>query len=293
MVEYLRLEQIPDLNRPALVLAFEGWNDAAESASGSLEFLGRTVGARRFAAFDSEEFYSFTETRPMVKLNEDVREIQWPDSHFSYAHREGDGRDLILLRGVEPQLRWRTFSQLVSGVARSAGVDLVVCLGALLAEVPHTQPVRITGTSTDPELTSIVGLEPSRYEGPTGILGVLHQHFKTEGIPCVSIWANVPHYIPAFPNPRATVALLGRVNSLLNLELDLSEFDSRTAEFDEQIRQGLSQNPEVAEYVSELESRVGEEDEPHVVTEDLPSGESLVADLEKFLRSQREDEGKE
>ncbi|MEX2237461.1 MAG: PAC2 family protein [Dehalococcoidia bacterium] len=288
MADYLTFDQHPKLNRPVLIMAFEGWNDAADAASGALEILMDKLGATHFASIDPEEFYSFTDTRPTVRLVDDIRELEWPSIDFSFHNRGDGGRDLLFLQGSEPQLKWRTFTGLVSGLAEELEVSMVVSLGALLAEVPHTHTVRVTGGSSDPELGSILGLERSTYEGPTGILGVLHQSLREKGLPSVSLWANVPHYIPALPNPRASKALLGRVGALLDLKLDLADLDERTTEFDEQIQQGLAQNPEVAQYVRELESRVDDEDEAPRPAPELPTGESLVADLEKYLRAQRE-----
>ena len=285
MGQHLTITERPELNRPILLMAFEGWNDAADSASSAVAFLAESLEPKKYASIDPEEFYNFGETRPTVRMVDDVREIKWPANTFSYSRRQ-DGRDLIFLQGVEPQLKWRTFTQLVGEAAEAAGASMVVSLGALLAEVPHTQDVRVTGGSTDPELASLLGLERSTYEGPTGIVGVLHTFFREKGLPSVSLWANVPHYIRAFPNPRASRALLSRLSTLLDVKLDLEELDEKTTEFDQQIQEGLSQNPEVAEYVRELESRVDEEETPP--QSELPSGESLVADLELFLRRQRE-----
>jgi proteasome assembly chaperone (PAC2) family protein len=286
MASHLTITERPELNRPILLMAFEGWNDAADSASSAVGFLTERLKPKAYASIDPEDFYNFGETRPTVRLVDDIREIRWPSNVFSYSRRQ-DGRDLVFLQGVEPQLKWRTFTDLVGEAADAAGVSMVVSLGALLAEVPHTREVRVTGGSSDPELASLLGLERSNYEGPTGIVGVLHNFFREKGLPSVSLWANVPHYIRAFPNPRASRALLARLSTLLDVKLDLTELDEKTTEFDQQIQEGLSQNPEVAEYVRELESRVEEEETPPTQA-DLPSGESLVADLELFLRRQRE-----
>jgi proteasome assembly chaperone (PAC2) family protein len=293
--EFLTFDSVPKLNRPVLVMAFEGWNDAADSASRAVSQLVDKLGGREFATIDPEEFYNFTESRPHVKWVGDARELRWPANRFFFARR-GDGgdqedqsrkRDLVLMRGVEPQLKWRAFCGLFGDVVERTQVSMVVSLGALLAEVPHTRPIRVTGGSTDPELASLLGLERSNYEGPTGIVGVLHQFLRDKGLPAVSLWANVPHYIPAYPNPRATAALLTRVSTLLDLSLDLAEMDDQAAEFDREINRGLEQNPEVADYVHELESRSAE-DSTEVAPTELPSAESLVVDLEKFLRAQRE-----
>lgn len=286
MAQHLTISERPELNRPILLMAFEGWNDAADSASSAVSFLAERLKPKKYASIDPEDFYNFGETRPTVRMVDDIREIKWPANTFSYVRRQ-DSRDIVFLQGVEPQLKWRTFTTLVGEAADAAGISMVVSLGALLAEVPHTQEVRVTGGSSDPELASLLGLERSNYEGPTGIVGVLHNFFREKGLPSVSLWANVPHYIRAFPNPRASRALLSRLSTLLDAKFDLAELDEKTTEFDAQIQEGLAQNPEVAEYVRELESRVDEDDEAPSQPE-LPSGESLVADLERYLRRQRE-----
>ncbi|HEY8491878.1 MAG TPA: PAC2 family protein [Dehalococcoidia bacterium] len=288
----LQVDEIPRLRNPVLVAAFAGWNDAAESATSAVQLLLRTWSARRFASIDPEEFYSFTDTRPQIRLVDGAqRSLEWPSNVF-YYHQAGPSlpRDVLLLLGVEPNLRWRAFTGLILDVVRRAGASLVVTLGALLADAPHTRPVRVTGFATDPELARRInreGVTRSRYEGPTGIVGVLHDALRREGIASASLWAGVPHYVSASPNPRATAALLRRLGAVLGLDLDLSALDAQGREFDAQVNAALAESPDLAEYVRTLERRADEEGEE---AQDLPSGEALFQELEEFLRRRR-DEG--
>ena len=210
-MELVRWERRPELRRPLLVVAFEGWNDAGDASSIALEYLAQTWGAERLATIDSEEFYDFTVTRPLVRLSEDGhRRIEWPDIELLGAHVPRAAHDLVLLRGVEPQLRWRTFAATVVEVAQSIGAELAVILGSLLADVPHTRPVRVSGTSDDQELASRLGLVQPSYEGPTGIVGVLHEALRASGLPTASFWAAVPTTVHQVPSPKAALALVER-----------------------------------------------------------------------------------
>src|SRR5437868_10302438 len=195
----LEWEYRPDgLRAPALVCAFKGWNDAADAASTALTFVGSTLGAQRFATIDPEEFYDFQSTRPQVKLVEgETRQIVWPATELYEARVPRAPRDLILMVGSEPSMRWRTFTKVIVELAEALGTQLVVTLGALLADVPHTRPVSVTGLASDPVLISRLGLTRSTYEGPTGIIGVLHAACQQDGLPSASLWAAVPHYVAA------------------------------------------------------------------------------------------------
>ncbi|MGH3579763.1 MAG: PAC2 family protein, partial [Mycobacterium sp.] len=209
----------PTLHRPVLVVAFEGWNDAGDAASSAAHYLARTWEARPFAELDPEEFFDFTATRPQVTLTDDMaRKVEWPSNTLAAASVPGCGHDAVFFHGTEPQLRWRTFCESVVGAAKQLRVELVISLGALLAEVAHSKPVRVTGTAMDPELVSRLGLQRSRYEGPTGIVGVLHDALSQAGIPSASMWANVPHYLAQTPSPKATLALVSRTAELLGTE---------------------------------------------------------------------------
>jgi len=277
----------PELNRPVLVAAFRGWNDGGQGASLGGGYLAKQWGATRFAEIDPEGFYDFQATRPHVSLIDGLtRRLDWPDNGFFHAAIPGADRDAVLLLGVEPNVRWRTFSGLVLDLAKDLGVELVVTLGSLLADVPHTRPAPVTGAATDPALVEKLGLEPSRYEGPTGIVGVVHDACREAGIPSVSLWAAVPHYVSLAPSPRAALALVRRFGEMLNVEIDLSELEQASEEYSEQVSEAVSTDAETASYVEELERRV----DMLEAAEDLPSGESLAAELTRYLREREEND---
>jgi len=279
----------PELRRPLLVAAFRGWNDGGQGASMANAFLSRTWHAEKFASIDSEQFFDFQSTRPHVTLVEGtVRRIDWPENVFEHARPARSERDAVLLLGTEPGLRWRTFAGLVSGLASDLGVELVVTLGALLADVPHTRPAPVTASASDASLMKELGVQPSRYEGPTGIVGVLHDACRTVGIPSVSLWAAVPHYVSLTPSPRAAKALCDRLGTLLDIPLDTSELEEASEAYMQQVSEAVAADEETAAYVEELEGRIDE-----VADEaDLPSGEALAAELTRFLRDRerREDD---
>ncbi len=280
----LRIDERPSLRRPVLIAAFRGWNDGGQAASLAGGTIVRTWGARRIADIDPEGFVDFQSTRPTVTLDEGLtRKIEWPENAFHVAAIPGAERDAIILLGVEPNYRWRAFNDLVVGFARELGVELVVTLGALLADVPHTRDAPVTGAASDVSLVEELGLQPSRYEGPTGIVGVLHDAFNRAGIPSVSLWSAVPHYVSLAPSPRAARALCGRLGELLGVELDLSELEEQEAMYAEQITEAVASDPETAAYVEELERRADSIDEL-LDEDDLPTGESLAAELSQFLR---------
>lgn len=280
----LRIDERPSLRRPVLIAAFRGWNDGGQAASLAGGTLVTTWGARRIAEIDPEGFVDFQSTRPTVSLDEGLtRMIEWPDTSFHVAAIPGAERDAVILLGVEPNYRWRAFNDLVVGFARELRVELVVTLGALLADVPHTRDAPVTGAASDVSLVEELGLQPSRYEGPTGIVGVLHDAFKQAGIPSVSLWSAVPHYVSLAPSPRAAKALCGRLGELLGVELDLSELEEQEAVYAEQITEAVASDPETAAYVEELERRADSID-GLLAEDDLPTGESLAAELSQFLR---------
>jgi proteasome assembly chaperone (PAC2) family protein len=279
----LRWEHRPDgLRAPALICAFKGWNDAADAASSAIRFVATALGATRFATIDPEEFYDFQATRPRVKLVEgQTREIVWPDVELLAARVPRAHRDLILMTGTEPSFRWRTFSKLVVELAEVLGTQLFVTLGALLADVPHTRPVSVTGLSSDPALVSRLGLTPSSYEGPTGILGILHAACEDSHLPSASLWAAVPHYIAATPNPKAALALVRKLEGLVGIAVDGSELESAAAEYERQVNAAVQSDPDVQAFVERLEQAAASEaDEPGA----LPSGDAIANDLQRFLR---------
>lgn len=290
-VDFLTIETKPELKSPIAICAFAGWNDAASAATNAARFVVRRLGARKFARIDPEEFYDFREARPSVRITaRGDREVNWPSNDFFYARNPTGEHDIVVFIGTEPSLRWRSFTQAHTGLFKDLGVDLVVSLGALLADVPHSRQVRVTGTAMTPAASERLGLQSSRYEGPTGIVGVMHTALREADLPGASLWANVPHYITTSQNPPATAALLRRLSQILDLEFDLSELDSAGERFMVEVNTALSGNPEVQEYVARLEeafdSGIIDEEPPAA---QLPKGEDLVLDVEEFLRQQRPD----
>ncbi len=276
------------LRRPVLVMAFAGWNDAAESATNAARFLRQAWDGQPLATLDSEEFYHFGLTRPQVRFKPGTteREIVWPDTEFSACIRESLARDVLIGVGTEPHLRWKTYCRTILDMVRELEVGLIVTLGALLAEVPHTRPIRLTGFATDPELSAVLGVRPTRYEGPTGIVGVLSSTARAAGVATASLWANVPHYISAVENPRATLALVQGLNRLLDAPLDVQELEEAGAQFDTQLAEVLAQNRKVANYVRKLEAHAVAEEPLQEPSGELPSAQDLVAEIERFMRQQ-------
>jgi proteasome assembly chaperone (PAC2) family protein len=287
MSDELRLERRPELRHPALVCAFRGWNDGGQGASVAGHFLARAWNAEKFAEIDPETFFDFQATRPHISLVEGTRRrIDWPENTFMDAQLHDGPRDVVLLLGTEPNLRWRTFSKLITDLALDLGVELVVTLGSLLADVPHTRPAPVTGNATDPELVEQLGLQASRYEGPTGIVGVVHDACRTAGIPSASLWAAVPHYVSMTPSPRAAKALSERLAELLGVGLDTEELEAASDAYMEQVSEAVAADSDTAAYVDELEHRVDE-----IIDEsDLPSGDTLAAELTRFLREREQDD---
>jgi predicted ATP-grasp superfamily ATP-dependent carboligase len=271
----------PQLERPVLIAAFRGWNDGGQGASLAGAYLARAWAAREFATIDPESFYDFQATRPLVSLVDgETRRVDWPENSFLHAPLPGAGRDAIIMLGVEPNLRWRTFSDLVAGVALEQRVELVLTLGSLLADVPHTRSAPVTGSATDPQLIEELGLQLSRYEGPTGIVGVLHDACSRAGLKSASLWAAVPHYVSLTPSPRAAKALVDRLADLLGADIDTAELEEAADAYTRQVSEAVASDEETAAYVQELERRVDELAEE----DDLPSGDALAAELTRFLR---------
>ena len=286
--EELRTTSRPQLTTPVLVAAFRGWNDGGQGATLAGGYLARIWEAERFAEIDPEGFVDFQSNRPHVSLDEGLtRTIDWPENAFYHARIPETERDVILMLGVEPSLRWRTFSGLVIELARDYGVELVVTLGSLLADVPHTRAAPVTGAASDPSLVESLGLQHSRYEGPTGIVGVLQDACRDAGLPAASLWAAVPHYVSLAPSPRAARALCDRLASLLGVAIDTAELAEAEEAYSEQVTEAVSSDADTAAYVEELERRTDELDlEEH---ENLPSGDTLAAELTRFLRERDEE----
>ncbi len=285
----LQWEYRPDgLRAPALICAFKGWNDAADSASSALSFVGSALAAQRFASIDPEEFYDFQSVRPRVKLvDNSARAIEWPAVELHEARVPRAPRDLVLLSGTEPSMRWRTFTKVIVDLAEALGTQLVVTMGALLADVPHTRPVSVTGLASDPGLVARLGLTRSSYEGPTGIVGVLHAACQDAGLPSASLWAAVPHYIAAAPNPKAALALVRKLEGLVGVAVDATELEDAAGDYDRQVNAAVQSDPDVQAFVEQLEQAAGTE--ASEAPGPLPSGDTIARELQRFLR-QRGDE---
>jgi proteasome assembly chaperone (PAC2) family protein len=283
----LRWEYRPDgLRAPALVCAFKGWNDAGDAASTALTFVGAALGARRFATIDPEEFYDFQATRPQVKLVDgETRKIVWPAVELFEVRVPRAPRDLVLVSGSEPSFRWRAFTGVIVELAEALGTQLMVSLGALLADVPHSRPVAVTGLASDRSLISRLDLTQSSYEGPTGIVGILHAACQNAGLPSASLWAAVPHYIAATPNPKAALALVRKLEGLVGVAIDGSSLETAAEEYERQVNLAVQSDPDVQAFVERLEQAAEPDDE--IEPTSLPSGETIARDLQRFLR-QRE-----
>ena len=279
------METRPELTRPAMVCAFRGWNDGGEAATSAATYLRDRWEARRFATLDPEEFFDFQVTRPTVRLVEGVtRKIDWPRNDF--FHASPGGRDVIVFLGMEPNVRWRTFTEAILGLAGELGVESLITLGAFLADVPHTLPTPLAGTAADPQEAAALGVTASRYEGPTGIVGILHDAALRSSMHSLSLWAAVPHYLPGGPNPKAALALVEKAAGVVGAPIETDTLARAAGSWERQVSETITENEELAAYVKRLEEVAGERE----LTE-IPSGEALAAELERFLREQRGDQG--
>ncbi|HEX6782595.1 MAG TPA: PAC2 family protein [Solirubrobacterales bacterium] len=278
---------LPHLRSPLMVCAFRGWNDAAASASTALTAIASSLEAEPLASIDPEDYFDFQSTRPNISMDEgQTRRIDWPENGFFAVRVPSADRDLILLDGTEPNLRWRTFSETIATVADTLGVEMIITLGALIAEVSHTLPVPITGLASSAELVEELELERSNYEGPTGIVGVVHDLCRQNGIDSASLWAAVPHYVAAVPNPKAALALLRRLEGLTGIAVEASELEEETTDYEEQIGRAVAANPEIEELVSRIEAEQADllEEEG-----ELPSADTLAREFQRFLRQRGDD----
>jgi proteasome assembly chaperone (PAC2) family protein len=279
----------PELRAPILVCSFRGWNDAAGSASTALATVATSLDSELVATVDPEEFFDFQANRPTISLEEgQTRRIDWPANSLIAAEAPSAERDLLLLDGTEPNLRWRTFSEAIANAAERMGVDMVITLGALLAEVAHTLPVPITGLASDEDLVEELDLSRSTYEGPTGIVGVVHDTCRQRGMSSASLWAAVPHYVAAVPNPKAALALLRRLEPLTGIAVDASELEDETESYEEQVGRAVAANPEIEELVQRIEEQQAEQ-----LSEDggdLPSADSIAREFQRFLRQRGDDQ---
>ena len=275
----IEIEEVPELRSPILIAAFEGWNDAADAASSVVDHLMKVWNARVVAAIDPEEFYDFQMNRPVVGTNEQGhRRITWPSTQLAVASPPGALRDVILLRGIEPNMRWRQFCAELLASADELGAEIVVTLGALLADTPHTRPIPVTGTATEPELIDKLKLEQSNYEGPTGIVGVFQDACTQLDIPAVSYWAAVPHYVAQPPCPKATLALVGQLEDLLEISIPLGDLPEESRAWERGVDELAEEDEEIGDYVRALEETRD--------TAELPeaSGEAIAREFERYLK---------
>ena len=286
-MEHLTIHETPDRKLKHLVIVFGGWADAAESATSAIKFLQRKLHAKKFAEIDPEEFYDFSQTRPHTSRTRDgKRRIHWPANEFSYLTDTSSGSGIMVFVGVEPNLKWRTFAKTGAKVARDQGVESVIHIGALLDAVPHTRPVKLSGTATDPKLQEFLegqGIRSSNYQGPTGISSVVMEACINEGMEYTSIWGHTSHYLQAAPNHRVGSTLLQILVKLLNLRLDLAELNSAADVFNEEVAQAVARDEQISSYGTKLE---GQYDEA-VAAIEIPDPAELVRDLEKFLRGEQ------
>jgi hypothetical protein len=279
----MEIETVPPLVRPVVIAAFEGWNDAAESATAVIDHLMKAWDAKVVAAIDPEEFYDFQVNRPNVGIDENgFRKLTWPSTHVAVASPPDLDRDVILIRGIEPNMRWRQFTAELLATVDDLGAELMVTLGALLSDSPHTRPIPVSGSSTEPDLLERLSLEQSTYEGPTGIVGVLQDACVRLDMPAVSYWAAVPHYVAQPPCPKATLALLGRLEELLESPLPLGDLPEEARAWERGVDELAAEDEDIAEYVQELEQSRD--------TADLPeaSGEAIAREFERYLKRRGE-----
>jgi proteasome assembly chaperone (PAC2) family protein len=275
----------PKLRAPVMVCAFKGWNDAGEAATAALSFIQGHFDSRDVAHIDPEEFYDFTAVRPTVRLAEGrTRRIEWPSNSIAAAEVPGAEGDLVMLQGVEPSLRWGRFTQAIVDVANELGARMVITLGALLADVPHSRPVGVTGLASDDSLVEKLGFERTSYEGPTGIVGVLHHTLAKAGMSSASLWASVPHYVAAAPNPKVALALLRAFEGTAGVAVEATELEEAAESYEEQVSAAVASDPEVKAFVERLESAMDEVEAEAPSEENLPSAETIASDFQRFLR---------
>ncbi|HEX2176295.1 MAG TPA: PAC2 family protein [Nocardioidaceae bacterium] len=275
----IELEEVPPLVDPVMIAAFEGWNDAGEAATSTVDHLISVWSARTVAAIDPEDFYDFQVNRPTISLGADGdRQITWPTSQLAVCRPPGSERDIVLLRGIEPNMRWREFCAQLLATADDLGVQMVVTLGALLADIPHTRPIPVTGTATDPDVVEQLKLQESRYEGPTGIVGVFQDACDRLDMPAVSFWAAVPHYVAQPPCPKATLALLGQVEDLLEVSVPVGDLPEESRAWERGVDELSREDSEVAEYVRSLEESRDAADLPEA------SGDAIAREFERYLK---------
>jgi predicted ATP-grasp superfamily ATP-dependent carboligase len=281
----------PTLHRPVMVCAFRGWNDAGEAASVAVSFIRDSVDSEDVASINPEEFFDFTAVRPTIRLTEgNKREIDWPDATISAAAVPGAESDLVVLEATEPSLRWRRYTENVMTAARELGVRKIITLGALLADVPHSRPVSITGLASDKGLVDKLGFQRTTYEGPTGIVGVLHHACIQAGVESASLWASVPHYVAAAPNPKVALALVRAFEGVAGVVVDAGELESAAEDYERQVSAAVASDPEVKAFVERLESAMDAEQAEEPDEGSLPSADTIARDFQRFLRQRGPDD---
>lgn len=276
-LDHVKWRRRPSLDAPVLLAAFDGWNDAGDAATWAVRHLAQRWNAETFAEIDPESFYDFSQLRPVVELEDDQRVLHWPQNAFAACD---EPRPLILLQGIEPQMRWRTFTEQIISLAEELGASMVVTLGALLAEIPHSRPVSVYGGSDDPTVRERLDLEQSTYEGPTGVVGVLNTAAREAGIPSASLWAAVPNYVSGAASPKAALALIDRLQELLGISVPVTDLEIATSAYERQITELVSEDDDTAEYIRTLEEQY-DEGAMHE-----PDPTALVEEVERFLRDQ-------
>ena len=291
-MEHIRLIERPELREPVLIAAFAGWNDAAACATSAVRLLVEQWHATKFADVDPEEFYDFSVNRPRVRLDEKlVRRLEWPANEFYYHRAEDQPHDFMFFLGQEPSLKWRTFTSNITALARELGVSYVVLAGALIADVVHTMPVHMSGSSSDSEMRermTRLNVTFSRYEGPTGVVGTLTDRCAQDGLKAISMWGAVPHYIPTTPNPKVVASLLRHMRDLLGFELEVGDLETAARRFEEQVTEAVNSNEQLRDYIRDRERREREDESTEPTRmDDFPSGETVVQSLEELLRQNR------
>lgn len=277
----------PALRSPVLVASFSGWNDAANAASTALGAIAASLETELVARIDPEEFFDFQANRPTIEISDgELQGVEWPDNLIVAATASDAERDLLLISGTEPSTRWRGFCNSVLDVAEACGVETVVTFGSLIADVAHTRPVPITGLATDGTMIDQLGFEDVAYEGPTGVLGIFHAVCRERGMSAASLWAAVPHYAAAVPNPKAGLALLRRLEGMIGIAVEATELEEAATAFEQQVTQAVEANPEIKEMVEHLEEQ--QDEVAGFTQDDVPSGDAIAQEFQRFLRQQRD-----
>lgn len=279
----IEIELVDNLDSPVLICAFEGWNDAAGAATGVVDHLLDVWDCQLVAAVDPEDFYDFQVNRPLIGTDEaGMRRVTWPSTQLFVARAPGLQRDVVLLRGIEPNMRWRQFCAELLAASDDLGVELVITLGALLGETVHTRPIQVSGTATELDLEDRLKLEAATYEGPTGIVGVFQDACTRLDIPAVSFWASIPHYLPAPPCPKGTLALLTQVEDVLQTSIDLGDLPEDARAWDRGVAELIEEDPDLAEYVESLEESADTANMPEA------SGDAIAREFERYLKRREE-----